>query len=310
MAQNPSTLYEYYTSQGKALPSLSERAKIFESQGLGSASIYAGTATQNTSLLTKLLATPAPAPAPIGPTSDVPTPPPAPGSPGYVPPASYNNPNFNYNYGAYKPPVLPGGKVEVAPSGFSSISSPAPAPSPAAVSGAAPVPPAPQAGPTNETYFNSLTAELETKRKALEDAYKKQVSDYQTQIDAANKTISDFTSKQEGVIDKAKDLTQPFRADYETAQRKKFYIDENFEANQTLVNELSDLLTEGNELIASMKETTGLASIRNPRIAEAISDVAARTGVIEAVMAARNKQIAQAYTLIDRGIAAMTEIGR
>ena len=57
-----------------------------------------------------------------------------------------NNPNFNYNYGAYKPPVLPGGKVEVAPSGFSSISSPAPAPSPAAVSGAAPVPPAPQAG--------------------------------------------------------------------------------------------------------------------------------------------------------------------
>ena len=42
------------------------------------------------------------------------------------------------------------------------------------------------------------------------------MSDYQTQIDAANKTISDFTSKQEGVIDKAKDLTQPFRADYET----------------------------------------------------------------------------------------------
>jgi hypothetical protein len=54
----PITLSEYYTQKGQALPSVLERAKIYEQQGLGSASVYAGTAEQNTALLSKLLLTP------------------------------------------------------------------------------------------------------------------------------------------------------------------------------------------------------------------------------------------------------------
>lgn len=48
------TLYEYYTGKGQALPSVGERAKIYESYGLGKASTYSGSAQQNTSLLSKL----------------------------------------------------------------------------------------------------------------------------------------------------------------------------------------------------------------------------------------------------------------
>jgi len=48
------TLNEYYTSQGKPLPAVSERAKIYESMGLGSAATYQGTSQQNTALLGKL----------------------------------------------------------------------------------------------------------------------------------------------------------------------------------------------------------------------------------------------------------------
>lgn len=51
-----STLYEYYTGQGQALPSRTERAKLFESLGLGSAAEYSGTSNQNTILLQKLKA--------------------------------------------------------------------------------------------------------------------------------------------------------------------------------------------------------------------------------------------------------------
>lgn len=51
MAKN---LNEYYQSQGQTLPSLSERAKLYESQGLGAASTYVGSANQNNSLLKKL----------------------------------------------------------------------------------------------------------------------------------------------------------------------------------------------------------------------------------------------------------------
>lgn len=48
------TLSGYYTKQGKALPSISERAPLFESNGLGKATDYTGTADQNNALLGKL----------------------------------------------------------------------------------------------------------------------------------------------------------------------------------------------------------------------------------------------------------------
>lgn len=65
----PTNLYQYYTQQGAVLPSLSERSKIFEAQGLGSASSYQGSAAQNTALLQKLQ-TPA---QPVQPQAVIPT---------------------------------------------------------------------------------------------------------------------------------------------------------------------------------------------------------------------------------------------
>src|SRR3990167_4104626 len=61
---NPATLFEYYSSKGQALPSVQQRAPLYESSGLGSATSYTGTAAQNTALLGKLLGgTPQSAPA-------------------------------------------------------------------------------------------------------------------------------------------------------------------------------------------------------------------------------------------------------
>lgn len=57
-------LNEYYTGKGQALPSLQERAKTYETSGLGKATDYQGTAQQNTSLLGKLTAAPAAPAAP------------------------------------------------------------------------------------------------------------------------------------------------------------------------------------------------------------------------------------------------------
>lgn len=60
------TLFDYYKSQGQSLPSISDRARQYESLGLGSAGEYRGTADQNTRLLSSLggTATPA-APSPV-----------------------------------------------------------------------------------------------------------------------------------------------------------------------------------------------------------------------------------------------------
>ena len=51
---NAATLWDYYSAWGKQLPPLSERAKMYEALGLGSAENYAGTAEQNTRLLNAL----------------------------------------------------------------------------------------------------------------------------------------------------------------------------------------------------------------------------------------------------------------
>ncbi len=48
------TLAGYYSKQNKPLPSVAERAPMYESQGLGKAGDYMGTAEQNTALLSKL----------------------------------------------------------------------------------------------------------------------------------------------------------------------------------------------------------------------------------------------------------------
>lgn len=50
------TLYDFYTGQGQTMPSVQDRAKIYESSGLGAAGTYAGTAGQNTALLNALSA--------------------------------------------------------------------------------------------------------------------------------------------------------------------------------------------------------------------------------------------------------------
>lgn len=108
------TLYEYYTSKGLPMPSLTERAKTFESLGLGSAASYGGTASQNSLLLGKLSAS-----APFqGPLVDPRTGAFAPISTPYIPgvtatapkPAPFQGPAINPKTGAFSPstPYIPG----------------------------------------------------------------------------------------------------------------------------------------------------------------------------------------------------------
>lgn len=66
------TLYEYYKGKGQNLPSVQERAKEYERLGLGPASQYFGTSSQNVAFLSKLMATPSAAPAAPGVTPAVP----------------------------------------------------------------------------------------------------------------------------------------------------------------------------------------------------------------------------------------------
>lgn len=152
--------------------------------------------------------------------------------------------------------------------------------------------------PSNQAT-SGLQADVQTYRTQLDSVLSNQKATVDAKLEEARKTEQEALSQ-------VKTLTTPFRENLETTQRESLYINKNFEANQQLVNELEQLLTEGNNLIKQQQSVTGLSSIRNPRIQQTMTDVQARAGVIEAVINARNGQIAQAQNLIDRSISAIT----
>jgi hypothetical protein len=58
--QNASTLFEWFESQGMALPSVAQRAPIYAALGLGQAAYYTGSGEQNSKMLSALKALPIP----------------------------------------------------------------------------------------------------------------------------------------------------------------------------------------------------------------------------------------------------------
>lgn len=220
---------------------------------------------------------------------------PAPGT------ATANQNDSPYAYGPNLPPISP---VIDTTSGFGPGS---------ALNHPLYTPPSTNAPVITWTYLNTANSTLEQAQEQNKTLSQQQ-KDAQKALDdalAARKAVVDAEknktqAEQDNILGNINNLTQPFRENYEMAQRDALHVNENFEENQKLTNELKTLLTEGNDLIAQQKGVTGLASIRNPRINQAIESVNARVGVIQAVMAARNSQISVANNLIDRGLNAIT----
>lgn len=127
-----------------------------------------------------------------------------------------------------------------------------------------------------------------------------------TKQKAIDAELAVLREKEQTTLGEIGALSTPFREELEKKESERLYVNENFEANQALVSELDQLLTEGNELITQQQEVTGLSAVRNPRIQKAMNDVAARAGIIEAVINARNGQIGQAQNMIDRTSRAIT----
>jgi hypothetical protein len=183
---------------------------------------------------------------------------------------------------------------------------PAPAPAPATAGIQAPTLPTPTAPTSNASSISTLQGQLDTQRQTLEQSYKTQLDSIQAQRDAAQKQIDTITAQQQGALNNIQTLTQPFRANLEQQKEQELYVTQNFQENQKLTDELNSLLTQGNDLIKQQQGLPIASSILTANVNKTIADVNARAGVIQAVMAARNSQISQAYTMIDRAVSAMT----
>src|SRR3990167_3386644 len=181
----------------------------------------------------------------------------------------------------------------------------------------APVPTSPQdalamfqSGKMTAPQYNAWAVK-QSGVSAIDASYQKKPGETPTQygekMAAADTEIKRLTAENKNITTgPIEDILSPWRDKLETAERERLLVEKNFMDNQAAVDELKTLLTEGNAQIAAEQGVTGLASIRDPRVGTLKENIAARAGVLQAVINARNGQIGVANNLIDRSLNAMT----
>ena len=193
---------------------------------------------------------------------------------------------------------------QIAGQELASIPTPTPAPSPTSATPSLPTPQAPQ---VHDSFVTGIDANAKAARTALEDRLKTEQADIDRRREAAKAELDRLNEQSEAILEQdVEPLLQPFREDLENAERDRLHINKNFQANQKLVDELETLFTEANQLIQQKSQRFAPRASIAASVNKTLTDVEARAGVIQAVINARNGQIAQAETMIDRSVAAIT----
>lgn len=158
--------------------------------------------------------------------------------------------------------------------------------------------PEPTALETQTATMNTVAGTVDRTRASLNELLNTQGATLDREIDTLQK-------EQDMIMAQGKELVQPFREKLEKKERERLKVDENFQASQKLVDELDSLLTQSNELInvATGRQVSG--KVLEKSLSKTMADITGRTGVIEAVLSARSGQIAQAFQMIDRSVAAV-----
>ncbi len=146
---------------------------------------------------------------------------------------------------------------------------------------------------TQSSFFDGLKTEVDTARTALTSRLTADNTRLETQMAEAR-------AREQSALDSIKPLTAPFRQ--EVSEKYQPIIDQQFNDQIGLTDQLQTLLNEGQELIRRQQSVTGLDSVRNPRIQRSMNEVAAQAGIIQAVLAQKSANIATAYTIIDKTV--------
>lgn len=185
------------------------------------------------------------------------------------------------------------------------ISNPVPPPS---ASGTLTLPQA-QAPAVADQFNTSLAATIAAQQAQLQQALQAQQQNYQTQIDALKQQSSDALNMENmGLSSEQSTVAAETAAKQAALDAEQKQFQENYDARQKLTDQLSTLLTTGQQVIQQMQGTTGLASIMNPRVSQTMTDVQAQAGVITATLSAMSDQIGLAQNQLQSATAAISSI--
>jgi len=165
-------------------------------------------------------------------------------------------------------------------------------------SGGTPNMPEPTAPNVAESFQGGLRASTEAARTNLDTTLK-------TERDAALKRQDDLNKKQERLV---KDSNPENRATFQQEQRivqnqmdaaetASATLEEDFNKRRSVVNELETVLTQGNQLIEQARGAP-ISRYRNAGVAEAMQNVQARAGVLNAVISGLDGNFNAAHSII------------
>jgi hypothetical protein len=161
--------------------------------------------------------------------------------------------------------------------------------------------PQPTAPLTLQQYQEGLQGSVEQAQTTLEETLARQRDDALTRADEAYKRQQDVLtqsdprqratySQEQGIIQQQLNFAQHAA---ETLQK-------DFDSRRRIVNELETLLNEGNSLIQQQQGLPVAQRVVQQRAAQAMQTVAGRAGVLEAVIAGLDGNIALSHNAIDR----------
>lgn len=179
--------------------------------------------------------------------------------------------------------------------------SPIQSPTSAPTATTTPTMPTPTAPGVESNYMTSTTENQANLRKRLEELYASQKADATSKLEDAKVERAGYLSKMDPTTRPTYDQEQKIMQNQvSAAETASSTIEQNFMEKQRLIGELEKLLTQGNTAIEAQKKAPVSMRVLGSRVNNTIQDVAARTGVIEAVLSARDGQIAQAHNIINQ----------
>lgn len=161
--------------------------------------------------------------------------------------------------------------------------------------------PEPMSGSIYDTYTTSLQKSLEDIRKNLESTYSTKFKELDTQKTNLQKEqekyLKEIDPTKRDTYEQEKRIEANQLQAAETASKT---LEEDFTRRRSLTSELETLLTESNALIKKEQGLPVSQRVINTRVSNRLTDISARTGVIEAVFSAIDGNISQAHNLINQ----------
>lgn len=161
--------------------------------------------------------------------------------------------------------------------------------------------PEPESANVYDSYTTSLQKSVEDIRKNLESSYSTKLKKVENERNELQKQQEKYLKETDPSKRETYEQEQRIQANQlQAAETASKTLEEDFTKRRSLTSELENLLTESNALIKKEQGLPVSQRVINTRVSNRLTDISARTGVIEAVFSALDGNISQAHNLINQ----------